>query len=166
MNMAGINDLANSIAQMEGFNTPGTIAARNNNPGNLRYAPTQVGSENTVNGVFATFASPADGWLALQNYINTKANQGTTLRNFIYTYAPPSENNTSSYLDYLVGSLGIGADQSLSDLVSGSPNVDTSSPTDIGSSLSSMVSDISSNSGLGIALLVGVAFVAIVMGRD
>jgi hypothetical protein len=115
--MATIQDLANSIAQMEGFNTPGSIANRYNNPGNLRYAATQNGSAQTASGTFATFATPEDGWAALNSYIDTKANSGQTLRDFIYVYAPPVENNTSSYLNYLSGQLGIGADQSLGDLL-------------------------------------------------
>src|SRR6516164_5982560 len=99
--MASIQDLMSSIAQMEGFNTSGTIANRNNNPGNLRYSPLQIGQEDTVNGKFATFASAQDGWAALQSYIEGRANTGVSLRDFTYTYAPPSENDTSNYLNYL-----------------------------------------------------------------
>ncbi len=109
-------DLATAISQMEGWGTPGTIATRNNNPGNLRYSPYQVGQENTVNGKFATFASPEEGWSALQDYIDSKAKAGVTLRDFIYTYAPPNENNTAGYLSYLSGQLGIGADSPLDSL--------------------------------------------------
>ena|ERR1700693_2893249 len=135
-----IQDLMNSIAQMEGFNTPGTIAQRNNNPGNLRYAPTQIGSENTVNGTFATFATPQDGYSALQSYIQNKASSGDTLRSFIYTYAPPSENNTSNYLNYLSGQLGVGADASLSEVLGGSSMGTGNSLVDSGNS-SSVLSD-------------------------
>ena len=127
-------DLAQWIAQMEGFNTPGTIAARNNNPGNLRYDPTQIGQENTVNGKFATFATPEDGWAALQRYIENKAASDVTLRQFIYTYAPPVENDTTNYLNYLSSKLGIGADSPLSVLGSGSygtDNADSSGISDI-----------------------------------
>lgn len=112
--MAAIQDLAKSIAQFEGFNTPGTIAARNNNPGNLRWAANQVGQESTVNGKYATFASVEEGWQALYNYIGK--NSGMTLRAFIGKYAPPSENDTTGYLNFLVSKLGIGADDTLSQL--------------------------------------------------
>jgi hypothetical protein len=127
--MATIQDLMNSIAQMEGYNTPGTIAQRNNNPGNLRSAPTEIGSESTVNGSYATFASAADGWAALQTYIQGKMDSGVTLRQFINTYALPTENDTTNYLNYLVGQVGISADASLSSLGGSS---DTSSSTDGG----------------------------------
>ncbi len=117
--MPSIQDLANSIATFEGYFTPGTIANRNNNPGNLRYAPTQIGQENTVNGKFATFATQDDGWLALQSYIQTQANSGGTLRDFIYKYAPPNENDTSGYLNYVSGQLGVSADTGLAELFVG-----------------------------------------------
>jgi hypothetical protein len=121
--MAGtVTDLMNSIAKMEGYNVSGSIAQRNNNPGNLRSGVGQVGSENTVSGTFATFATPADGWAALHNQIDIQAGQGQTLRDFIYQYAPPSENNTSSYLNVLVADLGVSADSSLSDLGMGVSN--------------------------------------------
>jgi hypothetical protein len=112
--MSSFQDLANSIAQMEGFNTPGTIAARNNNPGNLRWAATQIGQENTVNGKYATFATPEEGWAALLDYISK--NSGLTLRAFISKYAPPSENDTTNYLNFLSSKLGIGADSPISSL--------------------------------------------------
>jgi len=118
--MATIQELMNSIAQMEGFNTPGTIAQRYNNPGNLRYAPTQNGSASTASGTFATFATPEDGWAALQSYIEGKAASGMDLRNFIYMYAPPTENNTSNYLNFVSGQLGASPDSSLADIFGGS----------------------------------------------
>ena len=128
--MSSVQDLMNAIAQMEGFNTQGTIAQRNNNPGNLRWASNQVGQESTVNGKYATFATPQDGWAALQNYI--ESNQSLSLRDFIYKYAPPTENNTSGYLNWLVSQVGVGADTPISSLfggsnVSGSAGSDTSS---------------------------------------
>lgn len=128
--MASVQDLANSIAQMEGFYTPGTIANRNNNPGNLRYAGNQVGQESTVNGKFATFATPDDGWMALQSYIQSKANSGQTLRDFVYQYAPPKENDSSGYLNYLSGQLGIGVDDSLGGLYVSNMGSDVSSGGD------------------------------------
>lgn len=129
-----LQGLMDAIAQMEGYNTPGTIAQRNNNPGNLRYAPTQSGSESTVSGTYATFATAEDGWNALQSYIETQMAAGVTLRQFIYTYAPPSENNTSDYLNWLVSKVGIGADSLLSSLGAGNTmgDSDNSNIVDLG----------------------------------
>jgi hypothetical protein len=121
-----MQSLMDAIAQMEGFNVSGSIAQRNNNPGNLRYAPTEVGSESTASGTFATFATPEDGWAALQSYIENAMASGATLRSFIYTYAPPTENDTSNYLNYLVSQVGIGADSLLSSLGVQSASTDDS----------------------------------------
>lgn len=147
-------DLATAIGQMEGWGVPGSIATRNNNPGNLRYSPYQSGSEKTVNGTFATFSSPDVGWSALQDYIDTKAKSGVTLRDFIYTYAPPTENNTANYLQYLSGQLGIGADSPLDSLYGVA--VDS-----VGSS-NSTVSDLLSNDTSQTSMLVGVGIVAVI----
>ena len=130
-----MSTLAEWIAQIEGYNTPGTIANRNNNPGALRYAPNQIGQENTVNGKFATFASPQEGWLALENYIQN--NSDKTLRSFVYQYAPPNENDTAGYLNYLSGKLGVTADVTLDSILYGNRNNvgDVSSFDSLGSDL-------------------------------
>ena|SRR5215475_689004 len=52
-----VNAMAQAIAQEEGWNVPGSIAQRNNNPGN-------------VGGPTATFSTADDGWTALENQIN------------------------------------------------------------------------------------------------
>lgn len=144
--MASIQDLANSIATFEGFYVPGSIANRNNNPGNLRYAANQIGQENTVNGKFATFATPEEGWAALQSHITTKANSGQTLREFLYQYAPPTENNTSGYLNYVSGQLGVSADTGLADIVGSVSDSNSSDLNILGGDAE----------GLGVVLAVGV----------
>ena len=57
--MATLQDLANAIANFEGFNVSGSVAQRNNNPGNLMYAG-QAGASQGANG-FAVFDSVGDG---------------------------------------------------------------------------------------------------------
>jgi hypothetical protein len=157
--MTTVQQLANSIAQMEGWNTPGTIANRNNNPGNLRYAANQVGQENTVNGKFATFATPQDGWDALTNYINS--NSGMTLRDFTYKYAPPVENDTSNFLNYLSGQTGIGPDQQLAGVLGGSDSlVSASDSWDVSSYFSDISTGLDTTS---ILTVVGIALVGLVV---
>ena len=161
--MATTQDLMNSVAKMEGWNVQGSIAQRNNNPGNLRSGLNQVGSENTVSGTFATFATPADGWTALQAQIDIQAGQGQTLRDFIYQYAPPNENNTSAYLNNLVSSLGVSADSSLSDLGGSNASV-----VDSSRSVSNVIDNIvGGTTGIDLTMLglvvVGVALVATVV---
>lgn len=113
--MASIQDLMNYIANMEGFNTSGTLADRNNNPGNLKYVG-QAGAIGQDSRGFAIFDSVESGWNALQRQIQLDASRGLTLREFTYKYAPPSENNTTNYLSYLTGNLGLSADTPLASL--------------------------------------------------
>jgi hypothetical protein len=137
--MASIQDLMNSIAQMEGFNVSGSVSARNNNPGNLRYAPTQIGSEQTVNGTFATFATAQDGWNALADYINS--NSGLTLRDFTYKYAPPTENQTSNYLNFLTSKLGVSADATVGDIVGSGSGTNLGSDFGVSSLFTNLLSN-------------------------
>jgi hypothetical protein len=112
--MATTADLTSLIARMEGWNTPGTIAQTNNNPGNLRNVG-QPGVIGTNHG-YAVFATPEDGWAALDRQVGIDSRNGLNLTQFINKYAPPSENNTSSYLSYLTSGLGVGASTPLAAL--------------------------------------------------
>lgn len=155
--MSTINDLMLAVAQMEGFNIPGTISQRANNPGNLRWAANQSGTiQAGKNGTFATFATPEEGWAALESYINK--NSGMTLRNFIAKYAPPSENDTVGYLGYLVKKLGISPDDTVGVL-----SVNNGGSTD--SNIVADNSDSESTSGIDEALpmLLAVTFVGVVV---
>lgn len=88
--------LAKIIAQLEGYNRPGTLAQRQNNPGNLRYVG-QLGAAKGDKG-FAKFKTPQDGFNALHSQIGLDASRGYTLKQFIYKYAPPTSNNSAAYL--------------------------------------------------------------------
>lgn len=119
--MSLTDTLAQSIATMEGFFQLGTLAQRNNNPGNLRAGAGQTGTD--ANG-FAVFPDANTGWAALYNQISLDSGRGLNLSQFINKYAPPSENNTSNYLNYLTGQLGVSPFTLLSDLGAG----DTANP--------------------------------------
>lgn len=71
----------------------------NNNPGNLRYA-NQSGASKGEGG-FAKFKTPEDGFKALINQIKVDARRGLTLASFITKYAPPTENDTQGYIDFI-----------------------------------------------------------------
>lgn len=61
-----ITGIARAISKMEGFLVNGSLANKNNNPGNLRQWP----ATPSVKG-FAYFASASDGWKALYQQIET-----------------------------------------------------------------------------------------------
>lgn len=92
----------------------GSLADRNNNPGNLRY----VGQEGATLGAggFAKFATAEDGYNALVSQIQLDGSRGLTVTQFINKYAPPSENNTSQYIQQFTQALGISQNTKISDL--------------------------------------------------
>jgi polyphosphate kinase 2 len=127
--------LAKVMAQKEGWNKTdnngkGSRSYRNNNPGNLDYqdgfksVDKDVTKETTLDGKvgrFAKFSSPCLGSKALieQKIIkwskgempdygqapNYNKGQKPTLKQFMYTYAPPTENDTTKYIKFILQSL-------------------------------------------------------------
>ncbi|MFC6121721.1 hypothetical protein ACFPZP_11745 [Citrobacter bitternis] len=87
-----------------------TLAEKNNNPGNIR--------GNTGLGGFAGYATEQDGWDAmtrqLMSYFNgTSAAAGNkrlqSVNDIISTWAPPSENDTDSYVKEVASYMGVGS---------------------------------------------------------
>jgi len=76
-----------------------TLAFRNNNPGNLRFANQNGAVEGE--GGYARFATPDAGFKALQRQIELDASRGHDLTSFINKYAPPTENDTAAYIDFV-----------------------------------------------------------------
>jgi hypothetical protein len=107
-----VDDLAQAIARFEGFLVSGSIAQRDNNPGNLRSGPGQVGTDS---GGYAIFPDVATGYAALDNQIQLNVNRGLTLNQFfagepgVYAgYAPSADsNNPAQYASTVAGWLAI-----------------------------------------------------------
>jgi hypothetical protein len=121
--------LARLVAREEGFFRSGTLPARNHNPGDLRHSPhsEHPGDPNAI-GVIDT---DADGWDDLDRQLEIYAarlvsvdpcsgqacpHRFMTLRDAVYTFAPPAENDSARYLaDVLAGFGGmVDADTRLS----------------------------------------------------
>jgi hypothetical protein len=119
------SSLASSIARFEGYNIAGSVAQRNNNPGNLRAGPGQIGTD--ANG-YAVFPDAATGYAALDNQIDLNISRGLTLNQFfagepgVYAgYAPSGDsNNPSQYATTVAGWMGIDPNVPLSTLAGGS----------------------------------------------
>ena len=82
------------------------LSVRNNNPGNLRY----VGQEGATpgEGGFARFETPEAGMEAMRRQIELDTQKrGMNLTQFINKYAPPSENKTQGYIDFVVQKTGL-----------------------------------------------------------
>ncbi len=87
---------------------------RNNNPGNIRLGGGTWRGEVTppADPAFRRFASPAWGYRAMFKLLDTyrRVHGLRTLRTMIGRYAPPSENDTGRYVDFVAARAGIGAD--------------------------------------------------------
>lgn len=95
-----------------------TLAYRNNNPGNLRFAG-QAGATQGEGG-FAKFSTPEAGYAALKAQIQLDASRGLTLGQFINKYAPPTENDTNLYINQIAQATGANANTAISQI-----NLDT-----------------------------------------
>lgn len=130
---ATVDSIAQAIYQMEGSG-PTTIATRNNNPGNLRSGPGQIGT----NGGFAVFPDMATGWAALDGQINLNISRGLTLSEFfagkpgVYAgYAPSADsNNPANYAAFVAGQTGIDPNTPLNQLGFGSFDTSCDPTTD------------------------------------
>ncbi|HEX5461874.1 MAG TPA: hypothetical protein VFX20_18060 [Steroidobacteraceae bacterium] len=112
--IAGAPDhLASLIGQEEGYGLPGTVPTRDNNPGDLRHSPhsQHPGDPNGI-GVIDT---PAHGWEDLERQLEKYAARQMTLRAAIYAFAPPAENNSEGYLNFVCAGLGCSPDTPVSE---------------------------------------------------
>lgn len=110
------SDLATAIETVEGYYPPGTpgfpqgsVAWRDNNPGNLRTAPASFQQITPPAAAgYADFVSFSVGWAALLNDVTAKINRGLTLTQFLNVYAPAGDgNNPASYTATVAAALGI-----------------------------------------------------------
>jgi hypothetical protein len=118
--MSLTDQLVQAIARFEGFLVSGSVAQRNNNPGNLRSGPGQIGTD--ANG-YAIFPDVATGQAALANQINLNISRGLSLNEFFAGqrdaegnlmpggypgYAPSADkNNPVQYAATVAGWIGI-----------------------------------------------------------
>ncbi|WP_454764436.1 hypothetical protein [Cupriavidus campinensis] len=88
---------------------------RNNNPGNIEYGPLALSLGATgSDGRFAIFPDQKTGSAALDALLQRYGKQGlNTTAGIIGKWAPPSENNTSSYAASVAKALGVGVNDKL-----------------------------------------------------
>jgi len=91
-----------AMAVEEGFFRQGTIPFDRKNPGDL----TKWG-DHPLFGRFVQFDTIVDGFEALAEDVEVNEAKGLTLAQFIAKFAPPTENNTSGYLQFVSEFTGI-----------------------------------------------------------
>ena len=92
------------------------VSIKRNNPGNIRHTAVYWQGEVTPPGdTFCSFLSLELGCRAmlklLRRYINIK--KLNTVRKIIAVWAPPAENNTAAYIDYVARTLDVHPDDTL-----------------------------------------------------
>ncbi len=104
--MSLISDLADAITRQEG-------RTQNNNPGNIWDG---IGAGKTTRiwpGLpidsrgFVIYPTLADGRAALERDLSIKVDRGMTLTSLLNMYAPPSDNDTGTYIRNVSTWLGI-----------------------------------------------------------
>jgi hypothetical protein len=102
-------NIASTLATgIEDIMTPRGI--RNNNPGNIRHSATnwQGQSDSQTDADFLQFVSPEYGIRAIDKILSSYARRGLiTLQDIISTWAPPSENDTQSYIAAVADATGM-----------------------------------------------------------
>jgi len=115
-----VDKLAGCIAKFEGFHITGSLAARNNNPGNMISSPFMEGIVNR----FAYFKTAEDGWKALKYQLQLIFNGESeyykptdTILQFVSTWANSSpKEEIENYAKYIADEFGVGVDTKLNQL--------------------------------------------------
>jgi hypothetical protein len=108
--MDAVPSIVRAIAAMEGFYKPGSLASRNNNPGNLR----SWGSLPVKDG-YVVFPNVEKGWEALRRQTRKNIDRGLTLEEFfsgkpgVYPgYAPSADGNQPmGYARFVASASGV-----------------------------------------------------------
>ena len=108
--------LREAMARKEGFGlSPLNRPTRNNNPGNIEYGafarkhggrleiiPRGLASRPR----FAHFPSEAKGWEAMRHLLLSRY-KGLTLKQAIFRWAPPTENDSQAYVQFVSRRTGL-----------------------------------------------------------
>jgi hypothetical protein len=102
--------LAYLMSKSEGFGPAANLPTRDNNPGDLRHSPHSSHAGEGPNDI-GEIDTMADGWADLERQLEIYAKEGLTLRQMIYTYAPPKAsdggNPTAAYLATICAGMGM-----------------------------------------------------------
>lgn len=109
-----MSKLARVMAQEEGFNVLGSVPNRDHNPLDLRHAPNASHDGEGSNDI-GIEPSDAAGWADAERQLQLYATRGMTLRSMVYTLAPPTENNSEQYLDFVCQQMGMTPDTLVSE---------------------------------------------------
>ena len=83
---------------------------RNNNPGNIRKTGVTYYGETSNDPAFESFAAPEWGYAAMFDLLD-RLYTGLTLSEAIHKWAPPVENDTQRYVNFVAGNTDLHEDK-------------------------------------------------------
>jgi hypothetical protein len=111
-----IDQIFAHVGKQEGWDNPDptVVPRRLENPGDLIYAG-QLGATPVKIGdhVFAKFATAWEGIVAGYRQLYADIAKGWSLRQVIMSWAPPTENNSATYLANVATACGVDVDTPL-----------------------------------------------------
>lgn len=114
---AGVQGSNNYVVYESAVRVGGTRAWRNNNPGNIvRGSFTQNHGDIGTDGRFAIFPDEATGMAALLALLLTSTYQSLTIKDAIFKYAPPNENDSDAYVKFIQQQTGLDITRQMSSL--------------------------------------------------
>lgn len=152
-----LDTIAQTIQQVEGY-YPGSLAYRNNNPGNLVYTSYYASAYGATQGAggYAAFPDYDTGYAAMQHQIQVDAARCDSIYDLTYSWlGHGTGGDATSYANSIADALGVTIGTKVQSLISddvagsGLPPVTTSQGLDIGSNPSALMA-------LGAATLVGI----------
>jgi hypothetical protein len=101
-----MSKLARVMAMEEGFYVQGSVPNRDHNPLDLRHSGHSSHAGEGPNDI-GIIDNDADGWADADEQLQKYAARNMTLRQMVYTLAPPSENNSEQYLKFVCDGMGL-----------------------------------------------------------
>lgn len=128
MNLDFIPPWANVIAQVEGYNSPGSRPARDHNPGDLKYVG-QAGAVGRDAGGFAVFPDDVTGWQALYRQLTKFVTDFPNfsildiMAHYLGQVSPMvnEQGDAFSYASKVATALGVETSTTLGELAAGAP---------------------------------------------
>lgn len=90
----------------------GTRAWRNNNPGNIRKSSKEIGNV----GGYAVFSNYAAGSAEIKSLLQSERYSNLSIKEAIFKYAPPSENDSTKYAETVKKSSGLDINRKINEL--------------------------------------------------
>lgn len=108
--------LALVMSHREGYDILGSIPQRNHNPLDLRHSPHSHHLNNAPDAI-GIIDNDVEGWADADRQLEIYAQRGLTIEEMIKIFAPPNENATYSYIDFVCSKMFCNPWDKVSDII-------------------------------------------------